>query len=87
MLGEYFYDSIVKIDINTEVSSYEPCIISLDLEINKASDENTIIELIRCIERKYLEFKDLYSHLARYYSELNKENADIGLPQSHIIAA
>ena len=42
------------------------------------------MKLIKYINTKYLEFWGFYSHLARYYSELNKENADIDLPQKHI---
>ena len=81
-----YYHSILKFDINPDITSYQdgPCKISLNLKKSKSLDENKILRLIRYIEKKYSEFKDLYSHLSRYYSELNKENADIGLPQKHI---
>ena len=82
-----YYHSILKFDINPGVTNNqnESWISSLDLERDKELDEAKIVKLIKYIDGRYPLFKDLHSHLARYYEELNKENADIGLPQKHIM--
>ena len=39
-----YYDSIFKPDIHADVSTYEPYIITLDIEKDKALDESRILE-------------------------------------------
>ena len=74
-----YYHSILKFDINPDIANNQN-----GLCTSKTLHETSVSKLVGYIRTKHSEFKDLYSHLSRYFRALNKENADIGLPQHHV---